>query len=121
MRPCVTQPCPLCDRGIGAQLRIVLSVYDLKLRAVCLIEVAQPAALQIRMLCEAAGHVRGLVLELRHEADRQRGRIIVQAPDRSHPNVPDPLPVGANCRTALAETWKRVARKESGGAASRRE
>jgi len=108
MRPCSRSAmCPLCARRIGLQPRTILAVYDLRERAVGLIELGLTAANQVRRHAEAEGHLRGLRLQLRREAERDRGRIIAERPDASIPPNPDPLPAAPDVVAALTATWAR--------------
>lgn len=100
--------CPLCERGIGGQIRVILAVYDLRLRALGLIELSAATAAEIRSISEAHGHLRGLVVELSKEAGRPRGRVLVGEPDRTVPPSPDPLPPVPDIRAALKATWARA-------------
>jgi hypothetical protein len=112
MTPCPrTNACALCNAGIAAQLRVVLGVFDLRLRGPALLELGQAPAAKLRQLADDAGHLRGLVVALQREASRERGRILVTLPDRDHPAPPDPLPDAPDLRKALVATWARTAER----------
>jgi len=112
MHPCRGfQSCELCARGIGAQRRTVLCVYDLRLRALGLLELGDLPSQALRAYSEAKGMLRGLTIALSREGQRPRGRILVLAPDTNHPTPPDPLPQSIDVAAALKATWARTARQ----------
>ena len=112
MQPCRGfQTCELCARGIGAQRRTVLCVYDVRLRTVGLLELGDLPSQALRAYSEAKGMLRGLTIALHREGQRPRGRILVAAPDTNHPQPPDPLPQSIDIPAALKATWARASRQ----------
>ena len=106
MMVCPGAGCEWHARRMGVQVRYCLSVLDVDTRARCFLEIGAQTAKQIAAAASEAGRLRGLIFELRHEADRKNGRLLASGQDAWSalallPEAEDPAPQIK--RQALAE------------------
>ena len=103
MHNCPPERCQYCARGIGIQVKIVLSVHDLDAGGAGLLELTPTTAAVIAAQYTEAGFLRGLTFKLKHAEGRSNGRIVIEptGPVLSMATLPD----AANVSAAMQAQW----------------
>lgn len=106
MSRCRPRDCGLCARGVGAQQRWVLCVYEPVGRFRALLEVGRYAAAAIEELAKEAGHLRMLGLVFRRDGQDRRSRVVVERDGACGPGL-EGLPESWDVARLLREIWGR--------------
>jgi hypothetical protein len=109
MVACLGERCPLCEMGLGAQARYVLSVVEWDTRRVGLLELGRGQALRVQDWAEAAGSLRGVSIDIVRSSAKKQSGIELGLCTEEVPIYfrqlagPDPV-------KALESTWQRSTR-----------
>ena len=77
MRECSGQGCDLCEKGIGTQLRYLVSAADLSTHQVGVIEFGATVAALIKQWASGFGYLRGMTIEVARATKSKHSRMEV--------------------------------------------
>jgi hypothetical protein len=108
MRKCDGPGCGMCDRGVGKQIRYVLSAVETSTHQNGVIEVSQSVVELLRSWTARTGKLRGMMIELTKATKAKQSRMVVRYLDSSPPGWASQVqPI--DVLEALEATWDRIA------------
>jgi hypothetical protein len=107
MGKCSGDGCPSCARGVGKQIRYVLSVVDVSTHQLGVIELSQSVADLVRAFSDRHGVMRGMVLDFTKAARSKHSRMEVSYIDQVAPGWCTTME-GLDLREVLGSTWERI-------------
>ena len=106
MRQCLGKGCEMCSKGLGTQLRYVVSCIDISTRQVGVLEFGQSVAMLIKQWSTGFGYMRGMIIEISRAHKNKHSRMEVNL-IKEHPPAfclsTEPL----DLEEVLERTWDR--------------
>jgi len=77
MRQCTGRGCDMCAKGIGTQLRYIVSVVDVSTHQIGVFEFGQSVSLLIKQWSSGLGFLKGMILEVTRASKSKHSRMEV--------------------------------------------
>lgn len=112
MRQCSGQGCEFCARGLGRQLRYIVSCMDPSTRQIGVLEFGSTVAQLIKQWSSGLGFMRGMIIEISRAHKSKHSRMEVNLIKETAPGYvhsTEPLDLEA----VLVRTWERQDEKQT--------
>lgn len=106
MKPCAPVGCQSCARGVGKQLRFVVSAVDVRSKQVGVLELSKGVADVLRGWADQNGGLHGMLVEFSKASKSKHSRMEVDWVRESAPSWAFCLP-GLDLKEVLSRTWDR--------------
>lgn len=109
MRPCLGAGCEPCTRGVGTQLRYVVSAVEVTTKQLGVIEMSKSVALAVKDFASSNGGLHGLLVEFVKSARSKHSRMECMFLNEHAPGWAFAMQ-GLDLAEVLARTWERQER-----------
>jgi hypothetical protein len=106
MQPCLPEHCGLCARGVGKQLRYVVSSVELSSKQIGVLEMSKTVAELLRSWSSRNGGLHGMVIELQRATRSKHSRMECSYLDELPPGWALAME-GLDLKEVLSRTWER--------------
>jgi hypothetical protein len=107
MKECGGIGCDLCSKGIGRQLRYVVSAVDISTKQVGVFEFGSSVSLLIKQWASGLGYLHGMIIEVTRASKSKHSRMEISL-IREHPMSWVMSLEGLPLEEVLERTWERA-------------
>ena len=107
MRPCNAKGCDLCAKGLGRQLRYLVSAVDLSTRQIGVFEFGASISMLIKQWSSGLGYLKGMMIEVTRATKSKHSRMEVKL-IKEHPMAWMMALEGLPLEDVLERTWERA-------------